>query len=132
MSLPMPASSEPWPGKQKATFVTAPPSWPAVCGSVVPPHELPSPGEPGAHTGHEHERPVAQPPVGPRIHERERNRAGRGVSVAVYVHDDLLRRDAELSGRVVDDPPVRLMRDVDVDVVHGPAALRQEDRKSVV
>ena len=49
------------------------------------------------------------------VGERERNRAGRRVAVAIDVDDDLLLRDPELPRCVVDDPHVRLVRDVDVD-----------------
>ena len=67
--------------------------------------------------------PSREPAVGGCIGERERDRARRRVAVAVDVDDDLLLRDPELARRVVDDPLVRLVRDVDVDVVDGQPAL---------
>ena len=43
---------------------------------------------------------------------------GRCVAVAIDVHHDLLLGDAELLGSVIDDPDIRLMRHVHVDVIH--------------
>src|SRR5581483_5817345 len=57
--------------------------------------------------------------------ERQRNRAGGGVSVPVDVHDDFLVRDVELAGSVVDDADVRLVGDVDVDVLDRLSTLAE-------
>ena len=84
-----------------------------------------APREPGAHARHQHERAVAQPPVRARVRQRERDRARRRVAEPVDVHDRPLVGDAELTDRVVDDPLVRLVRHVDVDLVDRPPALRE-------
>src|SRR6185295_9533372 len=50
----------------------------------------------------------------------ERDRGRGRVGHAVDVDDDLLRRDAELARRGLDDADVGLMGDEEVDVLHGP------------
>ena len=55
-----------------------------------------APREAGAHSRHQHELARREPPVGLRVGERERNRAGRGVAETVNVDDGSLFRDPEL------------------------------------
>src|SRR5262245_57340005 len=121
-SLPMPGASEPCPGKQNATLLTTSPS------PFRPLHERGAPRQARTHPGHQYELTVPQPAVGAGIRERERDRARRRVSISVHIDHDLLHGDAELSGSVVDDPLVGLMRNVDVDLVHVLAALLQHRR----
>ncbi len=108
----MPVSSEPWPGKQNAIFVTRPS--PSSIRISAEPHVRPAP-MPVISTS----SPGPQAPVGRRVGERERDRARRRVPVAVDVHHHLLLREAQLLDSVLDDADVRLVGNVHVDVVHG-------------
>jgi len=66
-----------------------------------------------------------QPSVRRGVGQRERDRARRGVPEAVEVDHHALPIDAELAHCVVDDADVRLVRHVDVHVLHTPVALLQ-------
>src|SRR5207244_10098114 len=63
-----------------------------------------------------------------RIRECQRYRTRRSVAKAVDVDDGALRRDAELLARVLDDAEIRLVRNVDVDVVRCEPALVEQLR----
>src|SRR5512144_2634908 len=119
ISRPMPSSSDPCPGKQNATLLMS-------LSPVRPFDESRAPGEARAHAGEQYQLAGLQPSICARIRERERDGPGRCVAVAIDVHDGLLGGDTELSRRVVDDPLVRLVRYVHVDVVDGLAALGED------
>src|SRR5439155_22331884 len=103
------------------------PPWSSVSPRVVRPFDQRrAPREAGAHPGHQHELARFQPSVLHRVGKRKWDRPGRRVAVAVDVHDHLLPRDAELLGRVIHDPDVRLVRDVDVDLLNRAPALVED------
>src|SRR5262245_41176552 len=97
-------------------------SWSAVTPDGV----RRSPGEAGAHAGHEYPRPLRQAALANALSQAERDRRGGRVAVAVDVHEDLLLGNPELQRSVIDDPLVRLVRHVEVDVVHGEIDLPKE------
>src|SRR5689334_12489712 len=84
-----------------------------------------APREPGTHSGHQYEIARAEPAVGLRVRQRERDRARRGVAIAVDVDHGLLLRNAQLLTCMLDDAHIRLMRNVDVDVLDTAPALGQ-------
>src|SRR5581483_5676134 len=124
ISRPMPGSSEPCPGKQKATLLIAIP--PSCRNPFCPFEEARAPGEAGAHAGHQYELALLQSPVGGRVRQCERNRSRRCVAKAVDVDHDAILRDAEPLDGMVDDTDIRLVRDVDVDVLHAHPATGEE------
>src|SRR5881398_1410360 len=93
---------------------------------VSPFEQSRAPGEPGTHASHQHERAGLQHAVTLRVRKCERDRARRGISVAVDVHDDLLLRYSEFLRCVVDDADVCLMGNVDVYVVHRSTACLED------
>ena len=87
-----------------------------------PLHQRRAPGEARAHAGHQHQVSFLEPPVRLRVRQGQRDRAGGSIAVPVDVNDHSLPRDAQLLRRVIHDPDVRLVRDVDVDLVDRDAA----------
>src|SRR5262249_28007617 len=109
----MPGSNEPWPGNMKAIFVIL--RLRSSRGSTRSRRSPTSGPHPFRSSAPVFQVSAAHPPT---------RRRGRGdVPVSIDVDDHLLLRDAQLPRRVVDDPDVGLVRDVDVDVVDGLAAL---------
>ena len=64
-------------------------------------------------------------PSADRLVERERDRRGGGVAVAVDVDHHLRHRDARVLRRGLDDPEVGLVRHQQVDLVRGHAGAGQ-------
>src|SRR5205809_5981423 len=88
----------------------------AVVGAE-PLEDRSTPGEAAAESDQQN---FVSSPEAPRrlgFAERDRDRGRRRVAVALDVHEDLLRREAQALRDPVDDPDVGLMRDQDVDVV---------------
>src|SRR5262245_57714268 len=89
----------------------------------LPPDQRRAPGEAAAHRLEHHQIAALDAAIGDRVGERQRNRCGRGVAVAVERKHDLFGRKAELASDAVDDPLVGLMRHEPVDVVRLEAGL---------
>src|SRR3954471_9115629 len=89
---------------------------------VCPFDQSRAPREPGTHTRHQNERPGLKHPVPLRVGESQRNRARGCVPVAVDVDDDLLPWNLQLLRCVINDSDVRLVRYVDVHLVHRSTA----------
>src|ERR671937_3187747 len=105
IARPMPLANDPCPWKQNAIFALRARAFIAPFDQTRPPREA------RTHPGHQHEPALREAPVGLRVGERERDRSRRRVAVAVDVDHDLLPRNAELVGGMLDDPHVRLVGD---------------------
>src|SRR5262245_27037859 len=81
-ALPMPVACEPWPGNRNAMLVT----------TSLPPHESRAPREAAPERDDEHEVPALEPAGGDRFLERDVDRGGAGVAVAVDVDEDAVHR----------------------------------------
>src|SRR5262249_57887229 len=97
MSKPIPASIDPWPGKQNAILLTR------LVHLLRPANDRRTPCQACSHPCHQHELSRSEPSVLRRVGEGERDRAGGSIAVSVNVDHNLLRRNAELLGCVVDD-----------------------------
>src|SRR5262249_60828512 len=73
-------------------------------------------GSPAATGVENHRVAVGDPPLLERLVERDWNRGGRSVAVAIHVDEDLIGRYAEAFGDRVDDSSIGLMTDHQVHV----------------
>ena len=84
---------------------------------VSPAHQRRPPGKAASHRLEQHQIAAFDASILHGDIERERNRGGGRVSVAVDSRHDLLGRDAELVRGAVDDALVGLMRHEPVEIV---------------
>lgn len=84
------------------------------CGS--PAHDGRAPGQSGPESAQHRHVAWLEPAIRNRLIDGQRNGAGRGVAVSVQVGVDALARYFECIAGGVDDPDVRLMRDIQVHV----------------
>src|SRR5262245_26946468 len=110
----MPTACEPCPGNRNAMVDT----------TALPPHEGRTPRE-AAPEGHdEHEVAALEPTGGERFLERDIDRGGAGVAVAIDVDEHAAHRQVHALGGGLDDPEIRLVRDEQAHVVRSePVAL---------
>src|SRR5690606_34809426 len=82
----------------------------------LPLHEHGSPGQTGAEAA-EKDRIAALDPAFPvRLVQSQRDTGRRGVAIAIQIVEDLVRIDAEVLDRRVDDPKIGLVEDDQIDV----------------
>src|SRR4051794_40915635 len=117
------AIAAPMPRVPPATTVT-PPSGAGMQALLVA-HDAPAP--PAAPpAGRQRAGPAgAQPPVALGLVQSERDRGRRGVGHAPDIDDDAVGGDADVGRRCLDDAPVGLVGDEEVDVGDGEAGAVQ-------
>src|SRR5262249_47789287 len=84
--------------------------------AILPAQKICAPGEAAATSVEHHQVAVVDPPLLERLVERDWNRGGRSVAVAIHVDEDLIGRYAEAFGDRVDDSSIGLMTDHQVHV----------------
>src|SRR5256885_2121857 len=93
----------------------------AVGASESPSQKYGTHREAGADRGEQYELPLLQLPRAQCVVQRERYRRRRRIAEPLDVDDHLLRRQAELLGCRLDDPPVGLVRHEQIDVARREA-----------
>jgi hypothetical protein len=93
---------------------------------VRPTQECGASSESRANGGEQHQVALLQSLFFQRRLHCQRDRACRGVAIAIDVDDDLLERQAQAFGGSRDDPPIGLMGDEAIYVVAGQAMFGQD------